>query len=437
MKSFVKPFAYTMAAWLLGVSPLSFAHGNFRPDSSIENLEDPGFKVHTHIRIVHVTQDEASSRNSIKPSFRPFATGLPPYTGYLIETPASLACIYGLTGLTAATISGGCHPQQVTIRNPVVNAGSRAIAIVDACSYPTALADLQKFSTQFGLVVPKTLSVVNANGTPNCTSSDGPSGWQLEASLDLQWAHAMAPNATLYLVVAKNSSTTELLKAVDRASNLVAAAGGGQVSMSWGSSEFFGQGQFDTHFQTANVIYLASAGDSPGTSWPSTSPYVIGVGGTTINRNSSTGQFLSESVWANTGGGLSTIAANTRPVYQNVVQAKVGAQRGSPDVASVADPNNAAWVYNSSYNNQPGWYAVGGTSWSAPTIAGIMNAAGHFAVSSVAELTAIYGNIGTTGVAANFRDITSGSCGLNKKYWGATGWDFCTGVGTDWGYVGK
>jgi len=433
MKSFGKPFAYAMAAWLLGVGPLSFAHSNFRPESSMEREEDLGLSVRTHLRVVDVTQVQAAANNQIHPSIRPFTTGLPPYTGYLFETPASLGCIYGLT---SSPLSGGCNPQQVKIPP---SGGSRAIAIVDACSYPTALTDLQKFSTQFGLAAPK-LTVVNADGLFTCSSSIT-SSWQLEASLDLQWAHAMAPNATLFLVLAKDTTIAELLKAVDIASNRVAAMGGGQVSMSWGSSEFPYQVQFDSHFQTSSVVYLASAGDSPGTSWPSTSPYVIGVGGTTINRNSA-GVFQNESVWAETGGGPSTILANTRPAYQNVVQAKVGAQRGNPDVASAADPNSAAWVYNSSAYGQVGWYAVGGTSWATPTIAGIINVSGHFAISSVAELTTIYANIGTSGTAANMRDITIGSCGPTNKsgnhaYPATVGWDFCSGVGSDFGYLVK
>jgi len=411
MKTFSKLFVYAIGACLLGISPLSSAEDS-RPTSGLERSGH----FRTHLRLLTVPQKSGES----KPVMRPSGTGLPPYTGYFYETPASLGCVYGLTKAV-----DNCNPQQVTTPP---SGGSRAIAIVDACNYPTALGDLDTFSNQFGLVTPN-LTVVYADGTPNCSSSDT-AGWQLEASLDLQWAHAMAPNAELYLVLAKNDSTTELLKAVDLASSYVAKAGGGQVSMSWGGSEFSGESSYDTHFQTAKVVYLASAGDSPGTSWPSTSPYVVAVGGTSINRNSSTGAFLKESVWSDTGGGPSLYYS--RPSYQNVV-AKVGNHRGVPDVASAADPNSGAWVYNSSAYGEKGWWIVGGTSWSSPTFAGIINAAGHFAASWTAELTTIYGNLGTD----DFREITNGFCGPKGGYLAAVGWDFCSGVGSNLGYSGK
>ncbi len=77
-----------------------------------------------------------------------------------------------------------------------------------------------------------------------------------------------------------------------------------------------------------------------------------------------------------------------------------------------------------------GWLVYGGTSVALPSLAGIVNLAGHFSTNGNGELTAIYGNLGTT----NFRDITSGTAG---SFSATTGWDFVTGVGSNQGLAGK
>ncbi len=165
---------------------------------------------------------------------------------------------------------------------------------------------------------------------------------------------------------------------------------------------------------------------------------MVAVGGTTIIRNSSTGVFLQESTWSDTGGGPSRYYSI--PSYQEnvpVVVTMVGTHRGVPDVASDANPNSGVWVYNSSAYGEKGWWIVGGTSLSSPTFAGIINAAAtankNFAASSTVEFTTIYDNLGTD----DFSDITSGSCGPNGGYLAAAGWDFYSSVGSNWGYSGK
>jgi subtilase family serine protease len=96
--------------------------------------------------------------------------------------------------------------------------------VVDAFHYPTALTDLQTFSAQFGLKAPN-LTVVFASGTKPAQDPSG--GWELEAALDMEWAHAMAPDARLFLVEARSDSLSDLLAAESVAGNLVASAGGG------------------------------------------------------------------------------------------------------------------------------------------------------------------------------------------------------------------
>src|SRR5207247_8786156 len=80
-------------------------------------------------------------------------------------------------------------------------------------------------------------------------------GWAQEASLDIEWAHAMAPNARIILVEAKSNSFSDLFQAVDVASNLVSSNGSwGEVSMSWGGSEFSSEAKYDSHFTTLGIV---------------------------------------------------------------------------------------------------------------------------------------------------------------------------------------
>lgn len=397
------------------------------PESSIEHAGDIGVRAHTHNRVLIPAEAvEPPAVGTASTSVNPLLT--------TTETPASLACVYRLV-----TQTFGCNPSKVT---KVAPGGTRAIAIVDAYHNKTALNDLKAFSTHFGLPAPN-LTVVYCSST-TCTGVNTPppvdTGWAIEIALDLDAAHAMAPHAKLYLVEAHSSSFTDLLRAEDRAAALVAAAGGGQVTNSWGGSDFSGEQSYDPHFVKNKVVFFASTGDHKGgtnvadVEYPSVSPNVVGVGGTTIIRTN-TKAFSKESAWIDTGGGLSKY--ETRPSYQNVVQSRVGAHRGVPDVSADADPASGMWVRcsTSACGGSGAWWIVGGTSLASPLIAGITNNAGHFRASSAAELQVIYNELG----GARFNDITSGKCGngTNGAFVNAiTGWDRCTGVGTPKGKTG-
>jgi kumamolisin len=189
------------------------------PSSSVENPGDRGKRAHTNIRMFVPAGGFKSPLS---------AAGGPPYSGYFFETPASVACVYKLvTGIA------GCNPTTVTA-NPT--GGSKAIAIVDSFDDPNAASDLAYFSHQFGLPA-ASFQVVYANGTRPRSDL----GWELEESLDIEWSHAMAPKAKIYLVEAASNSVSDLFSAVQVASNLVAAAGGGEVSMSWSTGDFYGE----------------------------------------------------------------------------------------------------------------------------------------------------------------------------------------------------
>jgi len=414
------------ALLLLGFTTTALAQVPTLPPSSIANAADAGQLAHTNLEIL------ASSGSF---TATPQVTG-PPFAGYLYQTPASIACIYNLQPAV-----GGCNPN-VASANP--SGGSRAIAIVDAYDDLNAYADLQHFSTQFGLVAitPSSFEVVFAPhgafppGTCTGPATRPPSalgrGWDIEESLDIEWAHAMAPHATVYLVEAQSNSLLDLFCAVSVAGNLVNAAGGGEVSMSWGSGEFSSETLGDPAFTTPNVVYFASAGDGPGVSYPAASPNVVSVGGTSVSFDPSSGNFIGENTWQDTGGGASRF--ESRPSYQDKnVAPIVGSQRGTPDIASDANPDTGVWVWDS-LGAPPGgyWYVVGGTSVSSPTWAGIVNTAGSFSASSQAELTRLYSD-----PTADFTGIKVGNCGPYMSIFASGSWDFCSGRGSPNGYRGK
>ena len=160
------------------------------------------------------------------------------------------------------------------------------------------------------------------------------------------------------------------------------------------------------------------------------------TGGTTTARNPYTGDFLYELTYEDGGGGWS--AYEPIPSYQSSIRSirrLVGYARGVPDLSFDSNPNTGVWIYDSNeYEGYTGWWTVGGTSVASASLAGVVNSAGHFASSSAAELTTIYGHLG---VWNDFHDIWAGICGPYAGYVATMGWDFCTGVGSPVGYGGK
>jgi subtilase family serine protease len=363
-----------------------------------------------------------------------------PFPGLFYNSPASLACIYN-QGYSATLYGPQCNPNQSI---PNATGGSNAVAIVDAYDDPNATADLQAFSTQFGLpsITSSTFHVVYAphgGATPgSCTGpatqpgTDPTGGWEIEESLDIEYVHGMAPGATIYLVEGQSNSNADLYCAVSTASSLVAAAGGGEVSMSWGQAEFSTEALADVVFTTPGVVYFASTGDSPGTGYPAASPNIVAVGGTTLSRNPVTGSFENENVWQDGGAGPSPF--EPLPIFQ----AGLASARTIPDVVADANPNTGVWVldnfvipeYGTTFcGGTPCWIIVGGTSLSSPLWAGIVNASKTFYVSTRAEENKLYG-----GSRTDFTDITIGSCGLSLGYFAGPGYDICSGNGSPNGY---
>ncbi len=290
------------------------------------------------------------------------------------------------------------------------NGAGQTIAIVDAYGSPSLANDLKTFCTAFGLPQ-ATLAIYYPQGKPRANS-----GWALETSLDVQWAHAIAPGARIVVVVAKSASISNLLGAVDYA---VKTLGAKQVSMSWGAAEFSTETRYDTYFNKPGVTFFAASGDNgAGVIWPAASPNVVAVGGTTLQLDAS-GTAITETGWSGSGGGIS--AYYTKPVFQNAIS--TAAKRSVPDVSYNADPNTGFPVYITNYNGSTGWITVGGTSAGAPQWAAaqaLVNAARSTSLSNTNS--ALYST-----AYANFFDILSGT---NGGFFCNAGYDLVTGLGS-------
>jgi len=279
-------------------------------------------------------------------------------------TPAEITAAYGLSALTFASPSGS------TVK---ADGSGETIALVEAYHDPTLAADLNTFDQASSLPAAN-LTVVNQ------ASTQTNSGWAGEESLDVEWAHAIAPGANILVVEAKSQSLQDLLNAVNTARNM---AGVNVVSMSWGFSEMSNEASYDSYFTTpaghVGITFIAASGDSGTVEYPSASPNVLSVGGTTLTLSSS-GTYQSESAWYDSGGGYSQDEAE--PSYQKPVQ--TSGFRSTPDVAFAANPNTGVEVYEtpvgfnqgfpgfSASANQGSWQVVGGTSLGAPSWAGII-----------------------------------------------------------------
>jgi subtilase family serine protease len=290
--------------------------------------------------------------------------------------------------------------------------GNGTIAIIDAYDCPTVQNDFVTFSQQFGL---PTTNFEKHKMFPNIAVD---AGWALEISLDVQWSHAIAPNATILLVEARSNSFSDLLGAVSYATSRADVVA---VSMSWGGPEFLGQSTFNSYFTSNHgIVFFASTGDSgAGVMWPSTSSNVVAVGGTTLALNSD-GTVASETGWVGSGGGISSY--QTEPPYQTTYNVPgANGNRTVPDVSYDADPASGFPVYDTTpLNGQTGWFQVGGTSAASPQWAAIHS------LGLSASNNNLYQDAKWSG-PTYFRDITSGS---NGAYSAAPGYDLVTGLGS-------
>jgi len=315
----------------------------------------------------------------------------------------------------------GWSPAQMRTCYGITGSGSGTIVIVDAFNDSTALADFNQFSTQYGLPTETSTDVTLASNQHLQVVYQGGrkprnnTGWSQEESLDIEWSHAMAPNAKIVLVECASNSNANLYAGDDLAATI---SGAHQCSNSWSGGESSGEASGDSHFIHSGVVYFFSGGDTGGArGYPSESANVVGVGGTSVTLNAN-GTRANETAWTGTGCGPSAFIGI--PSFQAGLSD--GVHRGDDDVSAVADPNTGVSVR---WNG--GWYIFGGTSVSCPMIAGMVNDSGTNRASSVAENVQIYSNM------SSFFDVTSGTAGAFSAH---AGWDYPTGVGTPNGVAG-
>jgi len=253
----------------------------------------------------------------------------------------------------------------------------------------------------------------------------GDPGWGLEMSLDVQWAHAIAPLAKIILVEATNNTIDSLLHAVQ----VAVQHGANVVSMSWASGEFPTQTLYDTYFNVDNVSFTASSGDAgAGVLWPASSAYVIGTGGTSLTTTAQ-GNYISETAWSGSGGGISAFVP--LPSYQANFANKnnPGNMRGIPDVSFVSDPDTGLSVYDS--YGYGGWLVVGGTSAAAPSWAGIIAVTNSASSTKLPSLNSLLYQAATTSYSTAYHDIITGVNGpCGPVCTAQPGYDYITGLGT-------
>jgi subtilase family serine protease len=293
---------------------------------------------------------------------------------------------------------------------------AETVAIVDAYDDPNAEADLAKYRAQYGLPSCTTdngcFKKVDQKGGTNYPAADA--GWAGEISLDLDMVSAISPNSHILLVEADDPSFANL-----GAAENTAAAGATIVSNSYGGSDE-SDSDYGKYFNHAGVAITASAGDDgyQGASYPASSSTVIAVGGTSLKKDSSS-RGWSETAWDGTGSGCSTL----NKAIAGSSSADTGCTgRAMNDVSAVADPNTGVAVYDSYQSD--GWAVYGGTSASAPIIAGTIALAGNSA-----DVTP-----GTPYAHADaLNDVSSGnngSCSPSQLCTARSGWDGPTGLGT-------
>ncbi|HSS62187.1 MAG TPA: S53 family peptidase [Candidatus Limnocylindrales bacterium] len=341
-----------------------------------------------------------------------------------------------------------------------ITGAGRTIVIVDAFQSPTLRQDLALFDAVWGIPDP-TLNIIAPDGLTPFNFNDGNMvGWSAEISLDVEWAHVIAPGATIDLVLAKDNQDANILSATRFAvdHNL-----GDVISQSFGEGETCmdpaiqsAQHQVFQQAVDKGITLFASSGDQgaaqptcDGSSFflsastPATDPNVTAVGGTNLFADAHSGAYQSEVVWQDGpgngtgvgGGGFSTLYG--RPGYQAPFQKSHA--RGVPDVsydAGVWGGVIGAWGVPFGVG---AFFIFGGTSAGSPQWAGIAALADQQRGGRIGAINKGLYHLGKSKDASSaFHDTTVGTntcgpdvCGITVTGFAATpGWDAATGLGS-------
>ena len=331
---------------------------------------------------------------------------------------------------TADAAGYGPADLQSAYKLPTTRGTGQLIAVVDAMDDPNAESDFAHYRDTFGLP-----ACTTENGCFRKVNQQGQAGpyplsdetWSLEVSLDLDMVSAACPLCSVLLVEATSSHISDLSVAVDTAARLGASA----ISNSYGVNEFDGMATYAPHFKHQGTTILAASGDAGygQVQFPAVLSSVIAVGGTSLVR-SNTLRGWTEKAWSGSGSGCSASVA--KPSWQGDAGC---AFRTVADLAASADPGRGMAVYDTNVSSgfmglTAGWITLGGTSASAPLVAGIVGLAGN---GKAMTPRFPYAHL------RNFYDIKSGASGLCVSSYlckATTGYDGPTGLGSPHGYGG-
>jgi subtilase family serine protease len=368
-------------------------------------------------------------------------------------TPAQVAAAYDLGPLTKAGITGA----------------GQTIVIVDSFGSPTIASDLAHFDAYFELPPPPSFRVIQPAGkvSPFHAGNSNRVGWAQETTLDVEWAHVIAPGASIVLVetsTSENEGTTGFPQIVTAEDYVLRHKLGQVISQSFAATE-------QTFPSTASLLalrgayklaardhvtVLAATGDEGATSykynmqdlytsravsWPATDPLVTAVGGTQLDLRADGTRRSADVAWRNSGGGQSIVFG--RPSYQNGVRAVTGSARSVPDISMDASCGSSVAIYGSFSGGAGQWNPICGTSLATPLFAGIVALADQYAGHGKAHSLGLI-NPAIYAIAARHErgivDIRTGSNTQTfsqrgkqhtvKGFRARPGYDLVTGVGT-------
>jgi len=347
-------------------------------------------------------------------------------TGIRVRAPDS--AFLRLLDNTTATTSSGLKPDDLQSAYGLdsdTNTASKnqTVAIVDAYDNSHAESDLRVYRSFFHLP-----PCSSANGCFRKVNQAGSirypmanTSWSGEIALDLDMVSAICPNCHILLVEANSASFADLGMAVDTAAQL----GANVISNSYGSNETEQEASSIAHFYThpGSIITVSSGDNGYGVQLPAALNTVVAVGGTTLSKiQTETNRGWSESAWSGSGSGCSQYVS--KPSWQ---KDKGCGQRTVADVSAVADPETGVAVYNS--YKASGWQTYGGTSASAPIIAGVFALAGNASTITPNYLYTHTNHLNSIRSGSNGNCTPKYLCTAGPGYDGPTGWGTPKGAG--------
>jgi subtilase family serine protease len=377
-----------------------------------------------------------------------------------------------LVHASAGPPAGALTPDQIRSAydvGPLAGRGitgrGRTIVVVDSFGSPTIARDLARFDSRFKLPAPPSLRIIQpAGAVPRYRATTTRITWASESTLDVEWAHVLAPGARIVLVetpTAENEGTTGFPQIVAAEKYVLAHHLGQVISQSFAATEqtFPSKASIDklrTVYKLADadhVTVIAASGDEGATayktnmvdlyttravSWPATDPLVTAVGGTQLDLRANGTRRKPDVAWSDSGGGRSIYFA--RPSYQRGVRKVTGGQRGVPDISMDASCSSSVAIYASfPGNGKDPWSSICGTSVATPLFAGVVALASQVAGHSLGLINpALYAMLAAH--ANGIVDVTKGDNTATfiqdgqaykvRGFAAAKGYNLVCGVGT-------